>query len=161
MTAIGAARPGPGRVRISAAVAGTAMIISLAAGVLIGTVAARPAAAPQPQTAGPLAGPAVNPVVEPAADQATALASFKALASDIGRSEEDDDRRGRIRLGSQLREMLSAETIGAVYLEKQRLESALAAARVKDNHHAMQLLSRQLRTLCGTETVQAYLEFCR
>lgn len=157
MTAIGAARSGPGRVGFSAAVAGTAMIISLAAGVLIGTVAARPAVAPQPQAAGPVGAP----VVEPAADQATALASFKALAFDIGRAEDQDDRRGRIRLGSQLREMLSAETIGAVYLEKQRLESALAAARVKDNHHAMQLFSRQLRTLCGTATVQAYLEFCR
>ena len=157
MTAIGAARSGPGRVGVSAAVAGTAMIISLAAGVLIGTVAARPAVAPQPQTAGPVDAP----VVGPAADQATALAGFKALAFDIGRAEDQDDRRGRIRLGSQLREMLSAETIGAVYLEKQRLESALAAARVKDNHHAMQFFSRQLRTLCGTATVQAYLEFCR
>jgi hypothetical protein len=137
------------------------MIISLAAGVLIGTVAARPAVAPQPQAAGPVVGPAVNPVVEPAADQATALASFKALAFDIGRAEDQDDRRGRIRLGTQLRETLSAETIGAVYLEKQRLESALAAARVRDNHHAMQLFSRELRTLCGTATVQAYLEFCR
>ena len=156
MTAIGAtAQPRTGRARISAAVAGTAMVVGLAGGVFIGSLAARPAAAPATRAVAPVVDP-----VTPAAAQAQALSSFKALTSDIAAAERHDDRRGRIRLGSELHALLTAETIGAVYLEQQRLESALAVARANRDYHSVGMIRRQLEKLCGTKTVQAYLDFC-
>lgn len=156
MTAIGATRPGPRGIRISAAVAGTAMVVGLAAGVLLGSLAARTATAPRTDVAGPAAGT----VVAPATAGTTALAAYKALTADIARAERGENRRLRVRLGSELNEMLTAETIGAVYLERQRLESSLAVASANGDHHAMQMIHRQLDRLCGTETVRAYLDFC-
>lgn len=159
MTAIGAtARRAPAGARFSAAVAASAMVVGLAGGVFIGSLAARPAIAP-------VAPQAVTPVVAPvevsaAAAQAKALATFKALATDIEAAEATNDRRGRIRLGTALHEQLTAETVGAVYLEQRRLESALSVARANGDHHAMQMIYRQLDKLCGTKTVQAYLDFC-
>jgi hypothetical protein len=156
MTAIGAARPGPRGVRIGAAVAGTAMVVGLAVGVLLGSVAARTATAPRTDAGGAAAGA----VVAPATAGTTALGAYKALTADIARAERTESRRMRATLGSELRRMLTAETIGAVYLEKQRLESSLAVASANGDHHAMQMIHRQLDRLCGTETVRAYLDFC-
>lgn len=158
MTAIEAqARRAPAGTRFSAAVAASAMVVGLAGGVFIGSLAARPAIGPAAQAVTPVVAPVE---VSAAAAQAKALATFKALATDIEAAESKNDRRGRIRLGTALHEQLTAETVGAVYLEQQRLESALAVARGKGDHHAMQMIHRQLDRLCGTKTVQAYLDFC-
>lgn len=144
-----AARPGFGLDRVHGAVAGTALTVGLLVGVFAGSLAARPVATPatQPQVAAPVA-------------ETDALSAYRSVVADINEAESRHDRRAAIRYGILLSELLTAETIGAVYQERTQLRSALAVAKAHSDSHSVAMINERLRKLCGSRTVLAYLDFC-
>ena len=165
MTALGVAtQPSALRFRPQGPIAGMALAAGLAAGVLLGAIGMRPAAVP----AAPAQVPAVHgPDAADAAKAATAaaattsgLAAYRSLVANIQTAENNHDRRALIRFGSQMHALLTAETIGSIYLEREQLQSDLAVAKAQADHRAVAMISNQLAKLCGTKASQAYLEFC-
>jgi hypothetical protein len=163
MTALGVAtQPSALRFRPQGPIAGMALAAGLAAGVLLGAIGMRPAAVPAapaqvPAVHGPDAADAAK-----AANAATAsgLAAYHNLVANIQTAEGNHDRRALIRFGSQMHALLTAETIGSIYLEREQLQSDLAVAKAQGDHRAVAMISNQLAKLCGTKASQAYLEFC-
>ena len=163
MTALGVAtQPSALRFRAQGPIAGMALAAGLAAGVLLGAIGMRPAAVPAapaqvPAVHGPDAADAAK-----AADAATAsgLAAYHNLVANIQTAESNHDRRALLRFGSQMHALLTAETIGSIYLEREQLQSDLAVAKAQADHRAVAMISNQLKKLCGTKASQAYLEFC-
>ena len=163
MSALGVAtQPSALRFRPQGPIAGMALAAGLAAGVLLGAIGMRPAAVP----AAPAQVPAVHgPDAADAAKAAAAattsgLAAYRSLVANIQTAENNHDRRALIRFGSQMHALLTAETIGSIYLEREQLQSDLAVAKAQGDHRAVAMISNQLAKLCGTKASQAYLEFC-
>ena len=163
MTALGVAtQPSALRFRPQGPIAGMALVVAMAAGVFLGAVGMRPAAVP----AAPAQVPAVHgPDAADAAKAAAAattsgLAAYRSLVANIQTAESNHDRRALIRFGSQMHALLTAETIGSIYLEREQLQSDLAVAKAQGDHRAVAMISNQLAKLCGTKASQAYLEFC-
>jgi cation transporter-like permease len=143
-------------------IAGMALVIGMAAGVVLGAVAMRPASVPAapaqvPAVHGPDAADAAK-----AANAATAsgLVAYHSLVANIQVAESQHDRRALIRFGSQMHALLTAETIGSIYLEREQLQSDLAAAEAQGDIRSIARIGSQLDKLCGTKASQAYLEFC-
>jgi hypothetical protein len=163
MSALGVAtQPSALRFRTQGPIAGMVLAAGLAAGVLLGAVGLRPATVPTvpaqvPAAHGPDAADAVK-----AADAATisGLAAYHSLVGNIQAAESRHDRRALIRFGSQMHALLTAETIGSIYLEREQLQSDLAVAKAQGDNRAVAMISNQLKTLCGTKASQAYLAFC-
>jgi hypothetical protein len=163
MTALGVAtQPSALRFRAQGPIAGMALVVGMAAGVLLGAVGMRPTTVPAvpaqvPAAHGPDAADAAK-----AAHAATisGLEAYRNKVANIQVAESNHDRRGLVRLGSQMRALLTAETIGAIYLEREQLQSDLAVAQAQGDHHAVARISNQLAQLCGTKASKAYLEFC-
>lgn len=151
-----ATQPGALRFRAQGPIAGTALVIGMAAGVFLGAVGMRPAIVP--------AVPAQVPVAHgPAAGQAATtngLAAYRSLVANIQVAENNHDRRALIRFGSQMHALLTAETIGSIYLDRAQLKSDLAVAKAQGDNRAVAMISNQLANLCGTKASQAYLDFC-
>jgi hypothetical protein len=163
MTALGVAtRPSALRFRPQGPIAGMALAAGLAAGVLLGAIGMRPAAVPASPAQVPAAhGPDAADAAK-AAEAATAsgLAAYHNLVANIQTAESNHDRRALIRFGSQMHALLTAETIGSIYLEREQLQSDLAVAKAQGDNRAVAMISNQLKTLCGTKASQAFLEFC-
>ena len=160
MSALGVAtQPSALRFRTQGPITGMVLAAGLAAGVLLGAIGMRPAAVP----AAPAQVPAVHgPDAAKAADAATTsgLAAYHNLVANIQTAESNHDRRALLRFGSQMHALLTAETIGSIYLEREQLQSDLAVAKAQADHRAVAMISNQLAKLCGTKASQAYLEFC-
>ena len=165
MTALGVAtQPRALRFRPQGPIAGMALAAGLAAGVLLGAVGMRPATVPVqvPVAHGPAAhGPDAADAAK-AANAATAsgIAAYRNLVANIQVAESNHDRRALIRFGSQMHALLTAETIGSIYLAREQLQSDLAVAKAQNDHRAVAMISNQLAKLCGTKASKAYLEFC-
>jgi hypothetical protein len=166
MTALGVAtQPSALRFRAQGPIAGTALVVGLAAGVLLGAVGMRPAtvpAAPAQVAHGPAAhGPdAADAAKAASAATISGLAAYRSLVANIQVAEKNHDRRALIRFGSQMHALLTAETIGSIYLEREQLQSDLAVAKAQGDHRAVAMISNQLAKLCGTKASKSYLEFC-
>jgi hypothetical protein len=160
MSALGVAtQPSALRFRPQGPIAGMALVVGLAAGVLLGAVGMRPTTVP----AVPAQVPAAHgPDAADAAKAATTsgLAAYHNLVGNIQAAESRHDRRALIRFGSQMHALLTAETIGSIYLERAQLQSDLAVAKAQGDNRAVAMISNQLKKLCGTKASQAYLEFC-
>ena len=165
MSALGVAtQPSALRFRTQGPIAGMALVAGLAAGVLFGVVGMRPAsvpAAPVPAQVPAAHGPDAADAAK-AADAATisGLAAYHNLVANIQTAESNHDRRALIRFGSQMHALLTAETIGSIYLEREQLQSDLTVAKAQGDNRAVAMLSNQLNKLCGTKASQAYLDFC-
>jgi hypothetical protein len=168
MTALGVAtQPSALRFRAQGPIAGMALVVGMAAGVMLGAVGMRPTTVPAqlpaahgPAAHGPDAADAAKAANAANAATASGLAAYRNLVANIQTAESNHDRRALIRFGSQMRALLTAETIGSIYLEREQLQSDLAVAKAQGDHHAAALISTQLAKLCGTKASQAYLEFC-
>jgi hypothetical protein len=139
-----------------------ALTVGLAFGLVVGaTMAARTT------TQAAISGPPVTSEARAhaAAARAQALApapmtAYRQLVANIKVAESRSDFAMQDRFANELSAMLSAQTIGSIYLEHARLESSLAAAKADREYHLASRLSRQLAAICGSETVKAQLEFC-
>jgi len=163
MSALGVAtQPSALRFRTQGPIAGMALAAGLAAGVLLGAVSIRPTTAPAvPAQVPAVHGPDAADAAKAAAAATTSgLAAYRSLVANIQTAENNHDRRALIRFGSQMHALLTAETIGSIYLEREQLQSDLAVAKAQGDHRAVAMISNQLAKLCGTKASQAYLEFC-
>ena len=163
MTALGVAtQPSALRLRAQGPIAGMALVVGMAAGVMLGAVGMRPTTVPAVPAQVPAAhGPDAADAAKAAQAATTSgLAAYRNLVANIQTAESNHDRRALIRFGSQMHALLTAETIGSIYLEREQLQSDLAVAKAQGDHHAAALISTQLAKLCGTKASQAYLEFC-
>jgi hypothetical protein len=166
MTALGVAtQPSALRFRPQGPIAGMALAVGLAAGVLLGAIGMRPAAVPAapaqvPAVHGPDAADAAKAANAANAATISGLAAYHNLVANIQTAESNHDRRALIRFGNQMHALLTAETIGSIYLEREQMQSDLAVAKAQGDHRAVAMISNQLAKLCGTKASQAYLEFC-
>jgi hypothetical protein len=133
-----------------------ALVIGMAAGVFLGAVGMRPATVPAAPAQAPVAhGPAAGHVAT-----TNGLVAYRSLVANIQVAEKQHDRRALIRFGNQMHALLTAETVGSIYLAREQLQSDLAVARAQGDNHAAAMVNNQLAKLCGTKASQAYLEFC-
>jgi hypothetical protein len=160
MSALGvAAQPGTVWPRMPGAFLGIALAVGLGVGLAAGaTMAVRTTT----QTA--MSAPPVTPAARTHAGAApVALApmtAYRQLVADIKVAESRRDFAAQYRFASQLKTMLTAETIGSIYQEHARLLAGLATAKANGNYHTASRFDRQLGAICGASIVKARLDFC-
>lgn len=141
----GNAREGTG------AVAGVAMAVALVGGILIGALGASRTAS----------GPALQvPGVAATAAGGASLAQYRLVAASIAAAEARHDSRARALYASQLRQLLTAETVASIHTERARLLSNVAAAATRHDARSGATFRGELASLCGQATIEPVLDFC-
>jgi hypothetical protein len=133
------------------AVAGVAMAIALVGGILIGALGApRTASGPAPQVTGAATTAAAG----------ASLAQYRLVAASLAAAEARHDNRARALYASQLRQLLTAETVASIHAERTRLLSNVAAAAARHDARSATTFRGELAALCGSATVEPVLDFC-
>lgn len=155
-----AAQPRTALPKVPAAAMAMALILGIALGAAAtATMTARTTTQTAITTAPVTPAARANAAASRAAAPAP-MATYRNLVADLKAAERGHDYSRRYGLASQLSGMLTAQMIGALYLEQARLEDGLAAAKADGEYHLASRLSRQLAAICGSETVKAQLDFC-
>ena len=88
------------------------------------------------------------------------LAAYRQLVASMKVAESSRDLAARYRFDKQLKAMLTANTIGAIYQEHARLTSSLATAKANREYHAVSMINQRIAAICGPKAVKAQLDFC-
>ena len=140
-----------------------ALSVGLVAGIAIGAVALRPATATGPAAA-PISQttsqPRVGPMARPASSEASLMANYVQIASNINMAESRHDFAAKARFEGKLAAALTPRTIGVVYQEHARWMKALEAAQATGNGYEIFRVTEALNALCGTDAAKAQLTFC-
>ena len=155
-----AAQPRTAMPKVPVAATAMALILGLAIGVAAtATLSARTTAQTAVTTA-PVTSAARANAAATRAQAPTAMATYRNLVADLKSAEMGHDYSLRYGLANRLDGMLTAQMIGSIYMEHERLEASIAAAKADEEFHLASRLSRQLAAICGSETVKAQLDFC-
>ncbi len=157
-----AARPGTAWPKMPGALMALTLTVGLAFGLVVGTTMA---VRTTTQTA--ISGPPITSAARANAAAARAralapapMAAYRQLVANIKSAESRSDFAMRSRFANQLSAMLTAQTIGSIYLEHARLQSSIEAAKANQEYHLASRLSQRMAAICGTNTVKAQLDFC-
>jgi hypothetical protein len=112
------------------------------------------------------AGTSVSPITPAARSHASPakstapMTAYRDLVANLKAAERRHDLAAQARFGSQLKAILTAQTIGLIRHEHARLESYLATAKANREYHAASMINQRISVLCGPKTVRAQLDFC-
>ena len=159
-----AAQPGTAWPKMPGALMALALTVGLTFGLVVGaTMAARTTT----QTA--ISGSPITSQARAHAASARAralasapapMAAYRQLVANIKSAESRSDFAMQYRFANQLSAMLTAQTIGSIYLEHARLQSGIEAAKANREYHLASRLSQRMAAICGANTVKAQLDFC-
>lgn len=155
-----AAQPGTVWPKMPGAFMAAALAVGLAVGVAVGATMTARTATQASNTAQVTTPPARTHSARTPALALAPMTAYRQLVANIRAAESRHDFAMQHRFGTQLKAMLTAETIGTIYQDRARLLAGLETATANRDYHAASRFSRQLAAICGTKTVKAQLDFC-